>query len=152
MSLTSTKCYGHEVGLSCAFRQWRAASHCRFLHGYALSFKFVFGCTEVDENGWVVDFGGLKELKSMLQLSFDHKTVIAASDPGLGWFQTAHTSGALDLVILEEVGCEEFAKHAFELAEIALNRGTSSPKRTFVISAECSEHGANSAKYTREGY
>ena len=33
----STKTYGHEEGLSCCFRQWRAThSHCRLLHGYAL--------------------------------------------------------------------------------------------------------------------
>lgn len=38
----STKTYGHNAGLSCAFRQWKANSHCKYLHGYALSFKFVF--------------------------------------------------------------------------------------------------------------
>ena len=25
-----------------AFRQWRADSHCRFMHGYSLEFEFVF--------------------------------------------------------------------------------------------------------------
>ena len=39
----STKTYGHEEGLSCCFRQWRAThSHCRLLHGYALSFRLTF--------------------------------------------------------------------------------------------------------------
>ena len=37
-----TKTYGHDLGLSCCFRQWGASSHCRFLHGYALSFSFTF--------------------------------------------------------------------------------------------------------------
>ena len=32
----SSKTYGHEIGLSAAFRQWRAQSHCRLIHGYAL--------------------------------------------------------------------------------------------------------------------
>ena len=29
----STKTYGHDLGLSAAFRQWRAESHCRLIHG-----------------------------------------------------------------------------------------------------------------------
>lgn len=151
MPITSSKCYGHEIGLSCAFRQWRADSHCRFIHGYALSFKFEFGCHFPDKNGWVVDFGGLKEFKKALQKAFDHKTVIAESDPALGYFQDLEKCGVIDLVILDEVGCEAFTKHAFILAEDYLNR-QGLDNRCFVISAECSEHGANSAKYTREGY
>ena len=52
----SSKKYGHERGLSAAFRQWRAVSHCRFMHGYSLEFEFVFGTHQLDENNWVVDF------------------------------------------------------------------------------------------------
>ena len=47
-----------------AFRQWRADSHCKFLHGYSFEFEFEFGAHELDERNWVVDFGGLKELES----------------------------------------------------------------------------------------
>jgi 6-pyruvoyltetrahydropterin/6-carboxytetrahydropterin synthase len=50
------KTYGHELGLSTCFRQHRAKSHCRFLHGYPLSFTFTFAATQRDENGWVIDF------------------------------------------------------------------------------------------------
>ena len=70
----SSKKYGHERGLSAAFRQWRAVSHCRFMHGYSLEFEFVFGTHELDENNWVVDFGSLKNLEAWLRLNFDHKT------------------------------------------------------------------------------
>ena len=71
----STKCYGHNIGLSAVFRQPHADSHCSLLHGYSLSFKFTFGCNELDERNWVVDFGGLKPLKKWLEDSFDHKVV-----------------------------------------------------------------------------
>ena len=54
----STKTYGHEMGFSCAFRQHRADSHCRLVHGYALAFHFEFEATELDVRNWVVDFGG----------------------------------------------------------------------------------------------
>ena len=60
----STKTYGHERGLSCAFRQPNAShSHCSLLHGYALAFTFVFECTELDDKNWGVYFGGLNDLK-----------------------------------------------------------------------------------------
>ena len=71
----STKTYGHDLGFSVAFRQWRAQSHCRLLHGYSLAFRFEFAAEELDPRNWVVDFGGLKGLKAMLEQNFDHKTV-----------------------------------------------------------------------------
>ncbi len=96
----STKTYGQEQGLSCAFRQWRANhSHCQLLHGYALGFMFVFQADKLDERGWVMDFGGLKGLKQALQDTFDHKVVIAADDPNLEQFLDLHKLGiARDLV------------------------------------------------------
>ena len=72
MSHYSTKTYGHNIGLSAVFRQPHADhSHCRFLHGYSLGFKFKFACNELDNKNWVVDFGGLKPLKKWLEDSFD---------------------------------------------------------------------------------
>lgn len=49
MAYLSTKTYGHEVGLSATFRQWRAKSHCRLLHGYSLSFRFEFEANTLDD-------------------------------------------------------------------------------------------------------
>ena len=45
----SSKKYGHERGLSAAFRQWKADSHCKYVHGYSLEFEFKFGANELDE-------------------------------------------------------------------------------------------------------
>lgn len=152
MPITSSKCYGHEIGLSCAFRQWRADSHCRFIHGYALSFKFEFGCHFPDKNGWVVDFGALKNLKKSLQEMFDHKTVVAKSDPEFEAFMIMHEKGIMDVLFIDEVGCEAFAKLAYQEAVNALRSlepeaAKLANLRCYVISAECSEHGANSAKF-----
>ncbi|WP_225145649.1 MULTISPECIES: 6-carboxytetrahydropterin synthase [unclassified Bradyrhizobium] len=93
MTYLSTKTYGHETGLSATFRQWRALSHCRLLHGYSLSFRFEFEADTLDDKNWVVDFGGLKELKAILEHTFDHKTVVAADNPELEWFQEAARRG-----------------------------------------------------------
>lgn len=148
MTFKSTKTYGHELGLSCAFRQWKADSHCRFVHGYALAFRFEFEASVLDTRNWVVDFGGLKGLKSMLEDTFDHKTVVAQDDPHLEFFKTGHQLGVLDLVIVEAGGCEKFAELVFECAEQWLKDAGFAP-RCKLVSVEVKEHGANSAIYTR---
>ena len=80
VKIFSSKKYGHERGLSAAFRQWKADSHCKHIHGYSLEFEFKFGANELDERNWVVDFGGLKELEKWLRNHFDHKTLVASDD------------------------------------------------------------------------
>jgi 6-pyruvoyltetrahydropterin/6-carboxytetrahydropterin synthase len=67
---TVTKTYGHERGFSCVFRQPFADSHCHDPHGYPLSFGLTFACKDdqVDKNGWVIDFGGLKPVKAFLDI------------------------------------------------------------------------------------
>lgn len=147
MTFTSTKTYGHEVGLSCAFRQWRAShSHCRYLHGYAISVRLEFEAESLDERNWVVDFGGLKDLKQALQDTFDHKTVVAHDDPQLEWFHRGQEQGLLDMVILDDVGCERFAQHVYHLTSHWLDQHGYSP-RCRVSLVEVCEHGANSAIY-----
>ena len=147
MSFLSTKCYGHEIGLSCAFRQWRAESHCRLLHGYALAIKFVFGADELDVRNWVVDFGGLKSLKGLLEDTFDHKTLVAEDDPEIGTFMIMQEKGVAELVVVEATGCEQFAKLIFDATEVWLKDAGFAP-RVYLLSVEVSEHGANSAIYT----
>jgi 6-pyruvoyltetrahydropterin/6-carboxytetrahydropterin synthase len=146
LTYRSTKTYGHELGLSATFRQWRAESHCNTLHGYALSFKFTFEADELDDRNWVMDFGGLSELKEKLKKVFDHKTIVAKDDPKLGAFQALEGMGVADLVILEGVGCELFAKKAYELGQETLEKLELS-SRIRIVSVECAEHGANSAVY-----
>lgn len=144
MIYRSTKTFGHDLGLSACFRQWRADSHCHFLHGYALSIKLEFEASELDERNWVVDFGGLKSLKQQLQDLFDHKTVVAIDDPHLDFFKEGHNLGVLDLVLVDDVGCEKFAEMIFGITEQFLERAEFAP-RCKVVSVEVREHGANSA-------
>ena len=143
----STKTYGHEVGLSCAFRQWRAESHCRFIHGYALSVRIEFEAEQLDDRNWVVDFGGLKPIKQMLVDTFDHKLVVALDDPQRETFDFLHTAGLAQVIYMEAVGCEKFAEYIFNQVTDWLN-ATRDNWRVSVASVEVKEHGANSAIYT----
>ena len=138
-----TKKYGHERGLSAAFRQWRADSHCRFMHGYSLEFEFVFGANELDENNWVVDFGGLKPLETWLRLNFDHKTLVALDDPMFSVFEEIHESEVIDMVTVEATGCEMFARMAMEYSSELIEKIYGN--RCWVDSVTVREHGANSA-------
>jgi len=146
MAYYSTKHYGHNIGLSACFRQPHANhSHCRFLHGYSLAFKFTFGCKELDERNWVVDFGGLKPVKAWLEETFDHKVVLDRQDPMLYKFAELENAGLAELTILDGVGVEKFAEHAFNKAQEIVNEMSNG--RCWVVSCECAEHGANSAIY-----
>lgn len=143
MRYFSTKTYGHNIGLSCAFRQPRAESHCKYIHGYSLSFKFIFTCKDLDENNWVVDFGSLKPLKIWLEENFDHKLIIDKKDPQSQQFELLEHSNLCQLVLMDGVGCEAFAKHAYNFANNYIKELTDN--RCWVYSCEVSEHGANSA-------
>ena len=147
MAWQSIKTWGHDVGLSCAFRQWKAASHCNQLHGYALAISVAFEADRLDDRGWVIDFGGLKELKQTLIDTFDHKTVLAEDDPALPPLRAiAMQTGVMDVVVLPAVGCEHFARHVYRLAEFWLH-SQGHGDRVGVAAVTVSEHGANSAVY-----
>ena len=148
MTYYSTKTYGHNIGLSCAFRQPKADSHCRFIHGYSLAFKFTFGCKELDNKNWAVDFGSLKPLKKWLENTFDHKIAVDENDPEIETFKQLEEDGLAELSVMDGVGAEMFAKHAFDFADKLIREQTDG--RCFVESVECMEHGANSAIYKKQ--
>jgi 6-pyruvoyltetrahydropterin/6-carboxytetrahydropterin synthase len=139
----STKTWEHAV--STAFRQHKANSHCKWVHGYALTFRATFGAYELDERNWVVDFGSLKPFKRWLEKYFDHKLLIANDDPDF-WniYQSQHESITADVLPVEATGCEAIARMSFEWLEVWLQDNGYSP-RCWVHSLEVSEHAGNSA-------
>jgi 6-pyruvoyltetrahydropterin/6-carboxytetrahydropterin synthase len=148
MSFISTKTYNHNIGLSCAFRQWRAKhSHCKYMHGYALSVRINFKGMLNDRN-WVYDFGDLKFVKQFLQDTFDHKTVVAEDDPELETFKELEEKGLIQLVVIPHVGCEKFAEYICK--EIAPQIVVNSNERVKLMSVEVREHSGNSAIYIND--
>jgi 6-pyruvoyltetrahydropterin/6-carboxytetrahydropterin synthase len=141
-------------GFSCVFRQWKAeGTHCRFLHGYGVSFRVWFE-GELDERNWVWDFGGMKRAKNTIDgknpkewmdYMFDHTTIIAEDDPGLGGFQTMDQLGIIQLRIIPAVGAEQFAKYVFEKLNTFVQEETSG--RVSVMRVEFMEHAKNTAIY-----
>ena len=141
-------------GFSTVFRQWKAeGTHCKFLHGYGVSFRVWFE-GELDERNWVWDFGGMKRAKNTIDgknpkewmdYMFDHTTIVATDDPGIGGFRTMNELGIIQLRELEAVGAEQFAKYIFEKLNTFVQEETSG--RVSVVRVEFMEHNKNTAIY-----
>lgn len=138
----STKTYGHEVGLSACFRQWKADSHCHFIHGYALSVALEFSADTLDDKNWVVDFGGLKEVKAYLVDNFDHKLLVAVTDPRIDDLTLLDELGLAEVRVVNAVGCEAFASQIGTFVGQFIKR--ESGGRVWLSKVEVREHGANS--------
>jgi 6-pyruvoyl-tetrahydropterin synthase len=86
LQIKATKVYKN---LPCGHAQWFDAKddgtpgHCAQVHGYDRSVEFTFA-GDVDEHGWIVPFGKLKDVKDFLEYYFDHVTVLPADDPRIG--------------------------------------------------------------------
>lgn len=142
----SEKTYGHERGLSCCFRQWRAKSHCRLLHGYAIAVRIEFSAHHLDANNWVVDFGAMGEVKDYLTRTFDHKLILASDDPALDELAGLQGLGLADVVVVEKVGCEAFAEMISNFVQGWLDKMGYSPRVT-LEKVTVKEHGSNGASY-----
>lgn len=144
MKYRSHKTYGHDIGLSCCFRQWRAQSHCNKLHGYALSVHLEFEASTLDACNWVVDFGSLKPVKKWLEDTFDHKLLIARDDPLINTLGHLASFGLADVVVVDATGCEAFA---FMISRFVHDWLYAQPLGGRVSLLECrvKEHGANGA-------
>jgi 6-pyruvoyltetrahydropterin/6-carboxytetrahydropterin synthase len=151
MKFQSTKVFD---GYSTVFRQWRAeGTHCRFLHGYGISFKIIFE-GELDERNWVWDFGGMKRAKTWIDgmqpkawmdHMFDHTTIIAEDDPYLENFKEMWKDGIIQLRIIPATGAEQFAKFIYEKVSKFIKIETNN--RVRVVSVEFMEHNKNTAIY-----
>ncbi len=136
-----------ELG-SCAFRQWKSAPiRCSKIHGYQLTTKIWFGCSELDHRQWCVNFGDLKPLKDILQNQFDHTMCVAEDDPELEVFRQLHDRHVLDLRVMEGVGIERTAEWVFNAASEYIKERYGD--RCWIEKVEVFEHEANSAIYMK---
>lgn len=141
-------------GFSCVFRQWKAkGTHCRFLHGYGVSFRVWFE-GELDHRNWVWDFGGMKRAnstidgknpKAWMDYMFDHTVIMSDDDPHLNTFYSLEADGLIQLRVIPAVGAEQFAKFIFEKINNFVLEETGG--RVKVVRVEFMEHNKNTAIY-----
>ena len=142
-------------GFSTVFRQWKAEdTHCRFLHGYGISFKVYFE-GELDHRNWVWDFGGMKRAKTLIDgmqpkawmdYMFDHTVIIASDDPDKSIFGEMQAAGMIQLRIIEATGAEKFAEYIYNKLNDFVHEETEG--RVRVTKVKFMEHGKNAAYYS----
>lgn len=141
-------------GFSTCFRQWRAdGTHCKYLHGYGVSFRVWFE-GDLDERNWVWDFGGMKRAKGTIEGKtpkeyfdwlLDHTVVVAEDDPHLNKFQEMNYFNLIQLRIVPATGAERFAEFLYNKIQSFIDDETEG--RVRIAKIEFYEHGKNSAIY-----
>lgn len=137
----------------CAYRQWRADSHCNLIHGYSFSIKVYFGTDHLDIRNWSADYGGLKELKNLLEDQFDHTLLVAEDDPEIATFKFLQEKNMAKLTILPNLGCEALADQIYKYINgvyIPDYWGPGESERLWCYRVEVRETQANMA--FREGH
>ena len=142
-------------GFSTVFRQWKATTtHCRFIHGYGISFKVYFE-GGLDERNWVWDFGGMKRAKTKIDgkspkewmdYMFDHTLIVAEDDPYINAFKQMDEAGVAQVRVIPATGAEKFAEYIYT----KLNKfvDTETEGRVRVTKVKFMEHGKNAAYYS----
>lgn len=140
MKITCTKRYND---IPFAHRQPNHKGHCRFIHGHNWGFEFEFEATALDECGFVVDFGGLKTLKSYLDETFDHRLVLNSDDPLAAQLNEAQELCGDSIITVPDCSCEGLAAFVLASAQTILSGMTDG--RVTVRRVTCFEDSKNSA-------
>ena len=141
-------------GFSCCFRQWKAeTTHCRFLHGYGVSFRVTFE-GELDHRNWVWDFGGMKRAKTKIDgmspkewmdYMFDHTVIAADDDPAVDVLEEMNERGIIQLRWVKATGAEKFAEYVYNKINDFVHEETEG--RVRVTKVKFMEHDKNAAYY-----
>ena len=141
-------------GFSCCFRQWKAeTTHCKYLHGYGVSFRVTFD-GRLDHRNWVWDFGGMKRAKTKIDgmspkewmdYMFDHTIIVAEDDPYVNTFQQLDNAGIAQVRIVPATGAEKFAEFIYNKLSKFVYKETED--RVTIKRVEFMEHNKNTAIY-----
>ena len=131
-----------------AHRQHRHDGHCAQIHGHNWSFTFTFGCLELDECGFVVDFGKLKPIRNWIDENLDHACLFNRDDPHLEAILEINQRTGCAIYqpyIVDFCSSEGLAQHLFEVVDPMVREMTDD--RAFLLSVEVVEDSKNSATY-----
>ena len=141
-------------GFSCCFRQWKAeTTHCKYLHGYGVSFRVTYAGM-LDYRNWVWDFGGMKRAKTKIDgmspkewmdYMFDHTIIVTEDDPYVNTHQQLDNAGIAQVRIVPATGSEKFAEFIFKKLNIFVRTETND--RVHIKRVEFMEHNKNTAIY-----
>lgn len=120
--------------------------HCRFVHGHNWSLALTFACEELDELGFVIDFGGIKFISRWISENLDHACMFAKSDTE-GLKMLAAFPHLFKPYILENCSAEGLATHLFDVFNALICE--ESQGRAWLKSIRVGEDGKNFAYFEK---
>lgn len=127
-----------------AHRQHRHDGHCALIHGHNWSITLTFACSEVDENGFVMDFGKVKYLKAWIEENLDHACLFNQDDVEIDAL-LAQFGHLFKPYIVPSTSCEGLAQHLYEIFNPMVLAETDG--RAWLTTVEVEEDYKNSAAY-----
>ena len=140
--ITCSKTY-RDIPLS--HRQPFHEGRCARLHGHSWAITLTFEASELDENGFVIDFGELHFIEDWIDQNLDHACTFSAQDPHRGKIEELADLGLIKPLFVENASCEGIAKHLFETFDPLVQKDTQG--RAKIISIHLLEDSKNSATY-----
>jgi 6-pyruvoyltetrahydropterin/6-carboxytetrahydropterin synthase len=97
-----------------AHRQPLHEGHCSKIHGHNWSITLEFQASELDKNGFVVDFGKLKYIKAFIDSTLDHACLFSKDDAIIGDLANSSYGDLFNICWVENASCEGIALFLYE--------------------------------------
>jgi 6-pyruvoyltetrahydropterin/6-carboxytetrahydropterin synthase len=127
-----------------AHRQHTHDGHCSFVHGHNWGIEIVFGCRELDSNGFVMDFGKLRCLRDWIDENLDHAILLNRLDPERENILNSCVS-AFKSYLIDNCSSEGLASHLYDVFSDLISKETLN--RVFIVEITVFEDSKNSATY-----
>lgn len=126
-------------------RQPNHRGRCSRLHGHSWSITLTFESKELDDNGFVIDFGDLHFIEDWIDEHLDHATAVWENDPKLVSLNELQNEGLIKLLAVPNASCEGIAKYLHNTFDPIVRKRTD--ERVWVRSVYLQEDSKNSATY-----
>lgn len=140
--ITCSKTY-RDIPLS--HRQPFHEGRCSRLHGHSWSITLTFEASELDGNGFVIDFGDLHFIENWIDEHLDHGMILSQSDPREADLRELEDSGLLKITWVKSASCEGIARFLFETFNPMVSDMTND--RVSLQAIHLEEDSKNSATY-----
>ena len=123
---------------------------CHQLHGHNYQLEVTIESKELDESGFVMDFGDLRDIKRWIESEWDHNVLIAADDPLIPELKKLEEVGGIYLNILPDgyyPGIEESCRYLYDMLNPMIKEKTNN--RVEITRVEIWEHENNHAEYVK---
>ena len=141
--ITCTKTY-RDIPLS--HRQPFHSGRCSRLHGHSWAITLTFEAKELDDNGFVIDFGDLHFLREWIDENLDHATALKENDPMRTECEVLEAKGLLKILWVDSASCEGIARFLFRAFQPMVEQKTHG--RVSIQSLHLEEDSKNSATYS----